>query len=603
MIHIFIAVSLFGQATLYVDSVNGNDANSCALPGPAACKTMQRAATMLTKQLSAPVEISAAPGNYACSSWDGFRFTTDADAGTSGSLWLHGTWQTASMSGMMSGTVASATDITDQPGVLPTVSVADAGWSPHQLRGAFLQVTGGTGSGEILAIADNASGALTVAGGYSTSTAFWPTPSVIVGMCTPFDEYTLPDATSTFAIVTPASHITSDCPVPAGPGVGKFLGSSSAQPFDTYGISVTGTRGTGYQGAFTLGGNAVQSYCSPQASVAITGFDFNDANMGTAIYAAHDDAIQARWNTFSSGYEWDVLWQDVGRVSIFSNYAANTCLAAVDAYAGDTALIVGNVAGALDRSAGCLMYDGQSYVAGPRELISGLNHVYLHAVRTGYNVVGTQLFNEFDDTISGASAAAVMIGQSSTADVFPVSAGTNAQITSSAFWGTGGEGIWLGAGNSLRMNADIGDGGAFGVKVVGPAHAYFDNAPLSSINALTGSSGDICQDPTCAAPVPYTQQGFTAANLSFAPQGGSHNVVTANLAVPATQGCSDTAVTSAGGALVGLPCHVSPQANPTSAGGAQWSCYASAAGTLQLHLCCVTSTCTANLTRWNLEQQ
>lgn len=73
------------------------------------------------------------------------------------------------------------------------------------------------------------------------------------------------------------------------------------------------------------------------------------------------------------------------------------------------------------------------------------------------------------------------------------------------------------------------------------------------------------------------------------------------ISAPTTNGCADTALTVTN-ATVGQPCVVSPASAPSSAGGVSWHCYASASGTIQLHLCCVTATCTVNSITWTVEQ-
>jgi len=590
--------STVGSLTLFVDGSLGNDSNGCTSSGSGACLTMQGVERKIPKNIRHPVTVSVATGNYACSSWENFNFSSDFASGQYGSLWVHGTTQAASITGSQSGTVASATDITNVAGVLPTVTASGSpGWTPHALRGLLFNVTSGTGAGETLTISDNTASVLTLAGGYSTSTAFWPASSVIVGMCQPFDEYTKPDATSHFAILTNGTHITSDCAVPTGPGTGNFMGAAPAQALDTYGILITGVRGGGYQGSYTNAGNTEQGYCSPQAGIAFTNFDFNDANMGAGFYGYNSDSIQVRWNSFSNIYFWDAIWQHVGRASLFSNYSTSGCLLGSDAYSGDTVLLVGNVVGLLDNSKGCLQYDGQSITPGPRVLLTGLNSYYTHGLRSGFNVVGTSIFQEFDDTISGPSVAAVVINQSNTAVTYTASFGTQAWISDNNFLPTGGEGVFVGPGTYLYSTGNAGSGGTFGYKIVGPVTAYFDSNPNDT---LTGSTGNICQDPGCASAVQYGD--VSTKNIFFAPQGGAHNTQTGNLSVPTTTGCTDNSVT-ARGAIVNTPCYASPDSNPNSAGGATWSCYPSAAGTIQLRLCCVTATCTANSIKWNVGQQ
>lgn len=586
---------------LYVDN-NGSDNNSGLTP-TSALATMQAAELKVPKFINAPVEISVDAGNFACSTWDNFRFASDADAGVYGSLWVHGTLANATITGLQSGTVASATDITNVGGVLPTITVTGAGWTAHALRGLFFKITGGTGSGETLLISDNTATVITIAGGYQTSTAFWPVASIVTDICTPFAEYLLPDNTSTFKILNNATHITQECQVPSGPNPTGFMGSYLNESLNTFGIFVSGMRGDYSAGAFAFGGNQEPLYCSPNSPVAFTNFDFNDSNMNTGLYVTNSDSVQSRWNTFPNIAFFAHLWQNVNRMSLFQNAeVAGGCLIGYDSFAGDSALVMGNVVGKVDNSAGCLMYDGASYAPGPRTLYTGLNNFHTHGVRSAYNILGTQMFSEFDDGYFGYTHTGLVIGNSFTNTTVPYvpSVGTSALVASDEFEGLAGasQGIFLGSENYLYADNNIGDGGTFGIKIEGPAAAFFGNA---SGNTLGGTTNHICQDPNCTAPVKYSDVG-QGKNSQYSFVGGAHSFTTAGTSVPASVGCADTAETVRG-ALVDVPCSVSPHSAPTSAGSASWNCYASAAGTLQLHLCCVSATCTANSVTWTLQQQ
>jgi len=563
---------------------------------------MQAAERSIPKYVDHPIEVSVGAGNFNCSTWDGFTFSSDYASGSYGSLWVHGATAAASITGAQTGTVASATDITNVPGVLPTVTVTGAGWTTNALRGLLFKVTAGPGAGETLVIASNTATVLTLAGGYSGSTAFWPMMQIITPICSPFAEYTLPTNASTFAILANATHITTDCAIPNGPNPTGLMGSYSGQANDSAGIIISGMRSEAQTGAFTLGGNEANGYCSPQAPVAFTNFDFNDAASNSSFYAANSDAVHLRWNSNTAGFEAFATWQNVGRMSLFSNTIfGGNCLFGIDAYPGHTALITGNVSGKIDASSGCIMYDGLSYVPGPAELISGLNSMYTHGVRTGYNLIGVRLFSEFDDTINGFTQVGVAIGNANTSGTIAASIGTSALIASSDFEGAAGAttGILLEPNNYLYMTSNQGDGGTFGLKIIGPASTYFASGAIN--NLVGGTTAQICQDPSCTSNIKYTDVG-SDKNIQFGTIGGAHKFITAATTVPASTGCADTAETTPG-SLVDVPCYVSPHSTPTSAGGATWSCYASAAGTIQLHLCCVTATCTANSVTWTLEQQ
>lgn len=107
----------------------------------------------------------------------------------------------------------------------------------------------------------------------------------------------------------------------------------------------------------------------------------------------------------------------------------------------------------------------------------------------------------------------------------------------------------------------------------------------------------------------YVQEGIVyGGSRTSLTQWGSNEVVTTltvdagtpitssvqgtiSATAPTSQGCGDTAG-SITGAIVGAECSVGPPSTVDS--NTSWSCYVSAGGTVKLHLCCTTATCSTS---------
>lgn len=173
--------------TLFVDST-GSDSGACTASGTSACATIQGAINKIPKLVTYPVTITVAAGNYTGALLDGFNITE------AGYITLSGTMANSTItSGLVTGTLASATAGSSFTTSHGTATVTGAGWTVNDLRGHFLTITGGTGSGQSRPIESNTATVATIAGGWATT----------------------PDATSTFAIQDPATVINATVAVTA----------------------------------------------------------------------------------------------------------------------------------------------------------------------------------------------------------------------------------------------------------------------------------------------------------------------------------------------------------------------------------------------------
>lgn len=180
------ATKTTGALSLFV-STTGNDANNC-LSLPKACLTLQGAYGKIPKPfIRHPVTINMGAGNFAGAFLTGFTFDS-VDPATSAYIRILGTEGAVTpATGLSTGTVTSATVGSILNTTAGTLTVTGANWTVNDLRGSFVQITGGTGSGQIRAIASNTATVITIGGSFSP----------------------VPDGTSTFAIVSPTTKITS----------------------------------------------------------------------------------------------------------------------------------------------------------------------------------------------------------------------------------------------------------------------------------------------------------------------------------------------------------------------------------------------------------
>lgn len=196
------AYQTYAAMTLYVDPT-GSDSNSCTASGTSACLTLGGALLKVPIHIRHLVTINVATGTYT----EVFRVQGFTMGGANGAASTAGLTITGTQTAF---TVATGTNT----GTLTGYAIASGathtlatdtgqGWTVNDLRGRFLQITGGTGSGQYMPIVSNTATVITLADDFITS----------------------PVAGSTYAIVTPG-------PVFTATTSGKLIGA---------GITGTGT--------------------------------------------------------------------------------------------------------------------------------------------------------------------------------------------------------------------------------------------------------------------------------------------------------------------------------------------------------------------------
>lgn len=261
-----------GAALNLFVATTGSDTNDCFTSGTP-CLTIQAAVNKVPRRITHPVTITVAAGTYANGVYiEGFSFEPSVDA-NGAYLQLQGTMSTASHTGTMTGTAASATQGTGN--TWGTFTVTAAGWTVSDLRGLILAITGGTGSGQITTIADNTATVITIPGHWND----------IPGWVTP-------DNTSTFAIRDWSTSLSGTVNIPPG-ALGSAMGQASAA------------------GAAIVVGNVkdgVHGNRDTQRVGAVQIQNFKFTGTTRAIYSVNTDATSAWWNNATSSLATDVAF-------------------------------------------------------------------------------------------------------------------------------------------------------------------------------------------------------------------------------------------------------------------------------------------------------
>ncbi len=130
--------------TYWVDGAAGSDGYDCLFPNKP-CKTIQGAANKIPKNLYHDVQVQVAAGTYAGAVFEGFTSRLPANVVTSyAGLRIQGTLGSPTLtSGTTSGTLTGYTAKSNA--TMPILTDSTQSWTVNELRGHFVQITGGTG--------------------------------------------------------------------------------------------------------------------------------------------------------------------------------------------------------------------------------------------------------------------------------------------------------------------------------------------------------------------------------------------------------------------------------------------------------------------------
>lgn len=170
--------------TLYVDSVNGNDANG-GRKADDAFATVAGALTKVAKEVNHNIVVNLAPGNYGWFSLSGYRIS-----GT-GKITLNGAFTPfTTATGLNHGTVTSATDGDDTVPVFGSLSDSTQTWTTNNLKGKFVYFTSGFSQDTYYEILSNSSTTMQLCVGF--------------GVTVPGDTYAILDCAS--VVNTSSTH-------------------------------------------------------------------------------------------------------------------------------------------------------------------------------------------------------------------------------------------------------------------------------------------------------------------------------------------------------------------------------------------------------------
>lgn len=439
--------STTGPLNLYV-TTTGNDANSCSAVYP--CLTIQAAANRVPKTIKHPVTLHVGPGTFDGVRLAGFTFEDTTAAGTF--IYVKGTLANATLaSGLVTGSVASATVGSNSNTTWGTMVVTGAGWTVNDLAGRLVEITSGPGStapgalqnpNSIRLVYSNTADTVTILGAWGAGAD-------------------TPTSASTFAIREWATTVRSTVPPANIPYYAAYLGDSAglvveasvgsertswrvtvnrilfanASTSDT-GIQVMGPvtlsshwnkfhnlstaiRGGQGAGVFTNYGNHITAGC--YTSISISGVSSNHTNVyslatgGWVIFdvglvafngsyfkttsagAFYTDNAQISTNGSiydGSGTATACLKANAGQLLTISGSNVSNCITAVQA-TGATATLTG-VGGtgnttAISVQGGTATINGASTITGSTELLLGTSSFTLAQMRAAVPKVASNL--------------------------------------------------------------------------------------------------------------------------------------------------------------------------------------------------------------------
>lgn len=574
-----IAGPTFGApiATYWVDCVSGSDGNS----GTASNSPFQHIQTALDAIpliVRDKYLINVAAGTCPETVMDNHLYAAGRFLRSQILIFGNGTPITPTLG---SGGSTSGTLGTDPvfPSITYTATIG-ANWNANELLGMFLQVTSGALSGQLFPIAANTTNTIDVAilsaaGGSGATFSIVQLANTITNSPASFDSVTVANTGSndedldglivqrfnlaaTHAVVVASGVVDLlECSSTTNPPEVRVLGVNS-QVIADHSYFVGGAQGALWAAenfdTLSLGGTVINGGAFG-ILLGSGGSLITDVSGGLIIQGTTTAAINARANAKAApNYN--------GQSG--NTYLRNGTGVGLDITSGWSGALTGwAITG--NTSHGILV-DG----SGP---ISGLNTIDLS---------GAQVNSNGGDGIRVESAFNIINLQS----------GTN---TVSSNTGTGINFIQHGA-NFVAASHNAAFIGT-GTTMSGNGHdVSVDGSTFLTLAALKALSGAFTNDTS------GLENRISAGAVTV---GNGYRIAgpftTTATSIPASSGCTDTAETVTG-ATVDKACSVAPHSNPASAGGWSANCYASAAGTLQLHLCCVTATCTAISVTWTLQQ-
>lgn len=301
-----------GPSTLLV-STTGSDTGNCTV---SPCLTIDYARSQIPPNIQDNILVSVAAGTYTAGAYiAGFTFSvnntrkpTSQTTGPALSFKCSSYSAATLASGSQTGTLTSATQgqtgtlSSGNPSIWGTFTVTGANWTVGDLAGHLIQITSGTGAGELAMISKTNANTSTV----GTIDGIWAVT---------------PDSSSHFAIVDPGCIINNVLPRPPG-ALGLAYSATNGSSF-----YVTNNVGTGWRGGGNNSGSS--PYTGPAGTfeppITIEGFKFTaGVQTATAVGISGEEYVALRFNTLvnmGEGFEFAGIG---GGVWIESNNCQNS---------------------------------------------------------------------------------------------------------------------------------------------------------------------------------------------------------------------------------------------------------------------------------------
>lgn len=274
----------------FVDGSLGNDANTCTASGASACLTIQGAINKIPKLLKNGVSVDIASGSYA-----GFYITGFAqDVGfqqTTAGLLIRGAALANSTLATGTATGTATAGSAGSGATFGTMTDSGQAWTVNNLRGRFLTITGGTGSGQTYPISSNTATAITIVGVWGTA----------------------PVSGSTYAVQDVATTITSGVVLPPSAsaasvalGAGVLIANNNLNVRDgTVSLQRLGTSGAGIRSVFI----------SDSTNLNVTNCQWVGTGIGIQIGGSVNGALGAPFVTTNS-----VVFNNTNSQGIATNF-------------------------------------------------------------------------------------------------------------------------------------------------------------------------------------------------------------------------------------------------------------------------------------------
>lgn len=426
---------------LYVDPT-GSDGNPCTTSGTGACATIQGALQKAPKELRDRLQINVAAGTYPGFYVAGFKEDPTFQRANGGINFVGVRATSTLATGSATGTATSGTNGTASTMTGGTLTDNTQTWTVNDLRGRYLRITGGTGSGQIVPIVSNTSTVITVA---RTS-------------------WTAPSGTSTY-IIEDSGVIINTC-VGTLPSPSQTTESSTAGA----GIFISGNLGMRMQFAdFKVSGGACQNGVEVSSSGSVVLQRVQVASGFTsASFKMSDFANAATMNVLDCTSTSTTV---TSHISTFDNQVKSQI--SFSGFVGSGTTTVGLDLGTIT--------------------VSAMTNVWLSGVSVGFDAYQYAMIDAANINITCTNASGIAAGfgavfQTTSPPLLGYNYGATTAVVTALAVTTCGTGIWAyGAGVGIDIGTLSGAAGTTGIAINNGARVNYSRASMS----LTAGTNEI----------------------------------------------------------------------------------------------------------------